>query len=133
MGAKCDVEYGCAGTCLVDGDVAVCSSWCVLGGPLYGSADCGGTDAGLCRLRQFDEAGAGDEGLCVPSCDEQDDCAHPWYWCMNVVGPGYPGPAYCSALVASCPSGACATGTCTETIYGPRCLDSKYPLGSAAP
>jgi hypothetical protein len=134
MGANCDLDHSCAGTCLIDDTgLSVCTSWCVKGGPLIGTDDCGGSDSGLCSLDHWDGAGAGDEGMCVPACDEQDDCAHPYFWCRNVVGPGYPGPGYCSMLVAPCPSGTCASGTCTETIYGPLCLESKYPLGSAAP
>ncbi|MEJ7728610.1 MAG: hypothetical protein WKG00_05295 [Polyangiaceae bacterium] len=132
MGAKCDAERMCAGHCSdsFGDEAAVCTSLCVYGGKVEGTADCGGLETGLCAVR-YQSYGAGDEGQCVPACDEHDDCAHPFFWCQTVRGQGYRG--YCLRGADSCPAGTCQAGTCTETIYGPRCLEPKYPLGSAAP
>jgi hypothetical protein len=133
MGDKCDEEQLCAGYCMeVEDGGGICTSLCVYGGTLGGAADCGGLSSGLCNIRLQAGNGAGDVAVCVPACDEQDDCVHPWFWCKNVLG-GIATHGYCSQSIASCRSGICATGTCTETIHGPRCLDPKYPLGSAAP
>jgi hypothetical protein len=131
MGEKCDGEESCAGVCVTfSGEVSVCSSLCVFGGELEGTTDCGGLASGLCSQKSSPQFGGGDEGLCIPACDEHDDCAHPSFWCRTTLGPPHPG--YCAMGMAACPSGTCAKGTCTETTYGPICLD-PYPLGSAAP
>ena len=133
MGATCDEDDDtCAGVCAtLAGPVSVCTSPCVFGGVLVGTTDCGGLGSGLCSQKKSSQFGGGDEGLCFPACDEHDDCAHPGFWCQTTLGPSHPG--YCSMGIDACPSGSCAKGTCTETTYGPLCLDAKYPLGSAAP
>jgi hypothetical protein len=132
-GEKCQVDEDCAGYCrplTPDPDVGICASDCVLGGEVVTSNDCGGIDEGLCIIIWY-QYGAGDGGGCVPACSSHDDCAHPTYWCASILGPGQPG--HCVSGIPSCSSGRCDDGTCTETIYGKRCLDPQYPLGSATP
>jgi hypothetical protein len=150
-GALCDEnapdEDGCAGLCQTfTNDIAsVCTSPCVLGGPLEGD-DCGGLDVGVCVYRPSDY-GAGDFGRCAPRCTVHDECGNPDWWC---VSPVYSDNGYCFTT-DDCPNGGsdCTAEDedCIDTKYGPKCLQLdpiclggggggcpvRFPLGTAAP
>ena len=140
MGAKCNpmaTTPECAGACVsFGGGVTLCSSPCGLGGAIDPAdltliTDCGGLDKGVCAFSPSGN-GAGDYGFCSPACHTQGDCQIPSFGCGNV---GLPDSGFCSPAKA-CPNGAADCKTpevCTETKEGPLCLDSKYPLGTAAP
>jgi len=127
----------CAGLCIsfTGSSATLCSQGCVLGGDLTTSPNCGGIDAGVCLYAPAGN-GAGDYGLCSTACAKQDDCQNPAFWCAP-IGVGGVTNGYCSPPTP-CPKGASdcssdAMSTCTETKYGPFCLHSQFPLGSAAP
>jgi hypothetical protein len=133
-GAQCDPNAPvgeCAGICVsfTGGNITTCSNYCVLGGELD-AQDCGGIENGLCAFRPTG-FGPGDQGFCAPSCLAHDDCQNPSFWCL---GNNFAPNGYCFIRPA-CPNGQgdCtnATDVCTDTIYGPFCLDPQYPLGSA--
>jgi hypothetical protein len=133
-GDNCASSTDCAGVCVSFGNgIAACSSPCVLGGDfsdLTAVADCGGLTQGLCAFSPSGN-GAGDFGFCAEACLAQSDCQNPSFWCANV---GLPDNGYCFGGTA-CPNGQsdCKTPkTCTQTQYGPYCLDATYPLGGAA-
>ena len=140
LGAKCDSKAmtpDCAGICVgfTDVDASWCSSPCVLGGDftdLTTIADCGGVDKGMCYYRAS-KHGAGDSGFCVSACKSHDQCQNPSFWCSFV---GLPDSGYCT-VGTPCPGGQTdcknAGDKCTDTKYGPICLDPQYPLGNAAP
>jgi hypothetical protein len=135
LGAACFVDgTECAGTCVLvegGGDTrGICTAGCVLGGSLD---ECGGTLAdGLCAYGAG--GGAGDYGFCAAPCDSHDDCLNPSLWCAgSAVGSGN---GWC-LFAAECtgegdPCEDPAT-TCTDTRAGWFCLETAYPLGSAAP
>ena len=137
MGAKCNPAAPmpeCAGQCInFSGGETMCSSPCVLGGDfsdLLAVADCGGLDKGLCAFSPAGN-GAGDLGLCAPACEMHSDCQNPTFWCSDV---GLPNNGYCFGATP-CPNGQAACQSpdkCTATKYGPFCLDTTYPLGTAA-
>lgn len=137
MGAKCDpmaTTPECAGQCVsFSGGATMCSSFCVLGGDFSDPtaiADCGGLDKGLCAYSPSGY-GAGDFGICAPACTQHDDCQNPTFWCNDV---GLPGVGYCFGATA-CPNGQAACQSpdiCTATKYGSFCLDTTFPLGTAA-
>ncbi|KYF72884.1 hypothetical protein BE17_47970 [Sorangium cellulosum] len=143
MGAPCDpaaMTLECAGVCVpFDDGEAICSSRCVLGGNNDPEAapECGGPESGYCFYRAAD-SGAGDEAACAPACASQDDCHAPSLWCIAI--PGLTGRrvenGYCLSTDA-CPGGDgdCRNDLdrCTPTRFGPFCLPSTFPLGSAAP
>jgi hypothetical protein len=143
-GAMCNPTAAtpdCEGICVSfsGSDVTLCSEGCVLGGDPTTSSNCGGIDSGVC-LYAPPGNGAGDYGFCSTACAKQDDCQNPAFWCdpvFGVTGVGGVTNGYCS-LGTPCPNGASdcsseATATCTETQYGPFCVYSQFPLGSAAP
>ncbi len=113
----------------------MCTSPCSLGGEinfnnLGAIFDCGGLDKGLCAFATAGN-GAGDAGFCTQACSTHGDCQNPSFWCADV---GLPNRGYCFGATP-CPNGqaACqAPDKCTATKYGPFCLDTKYPLGTAA-
>src|SRR5262249_40796628 len=83
--------------------------------------------------------GAGDYGFCAPACTAQDECQNPEFWCFPVGGLTGMGVdnGFCFGATA-CPHGDsdCAQeqGTvCTQTKYGPECLNPLFPRGGAAP
>jgi len=150
-GAKCDpmaTSPTCAGTCLsllgADGGAgpSLCSEECIMGGdnPYTSTPSCGGLTNGIC-LYSPGGNGAGDFGFCANACSKQDDCQLPDFWCLAIGGltgakGGVPN-GFCFPA-NPCPNGAsdCSmiTGTaCTATAYGPQCLPSNFPLGSATP
>jgi hypothetical protein len=137
-GAKCDPKAAtpeCAGTCLsITGGATMCASPCGLGGDftdLAAVADCGGVDKGVCAYSPTGN-GAGDFGYCAQACSAHDDCQNPSFWCASL---GLPDNGFC--LTADpCPNGQAqcmGTDKCTDTKYGPFCLDTTYKLGTAAP
>jgi hypothetical protein len=138
MGDQCDPMAStpeCAGVCVsFGGGTTSCSSPCVLGGDFSDPtavADCGGLDKGLCAFAVSGN-GAGDYAYCAEACKTQDSCQNPSFWCADV---GLPDSGYCFGASA-CPNGQfdCTNpNTCTQTKYGPFCLDAKYPLGTAVP
>jgi hypothetical protein len=121
---------------------ALCSELCVLGGDPAnpaGSPSCGGPAKGLCIFRPAPN-GAGDYGYCTAACEKQDDCQNPAFFCMPEMGlTGTTGVSNGFCFNGTpCPKGAsdCAAipmSACTATKYGPICLTSDFPLGSAAP
>ncbi len=137
-GAKCDQMAQtpeCAGLCVsFGGDITMCSSPCGLGGDftdLTAVADCGGIDKGVCAYSPKGN-GAGDFGFCAPACKVHDECQNPTFWCNDV---NLPDSGFCFGS-DPCPNGQSdckSPDKCTDTKYGPICLDPKYPLGSAAP
>lgn len=137
-GGPCDPnasEPTCAGTCVnFTSGVTMCSNSCVLGGDVD-AYDCGGLTEGLCVFRPSDN-GPGDYGFCSPACKQHDECNNPDWWCFGIggVSDGLVDNGFCFGATA-CPNGNECTGddVCTDTKYGPFCLDTIYPLGSAAP
>jgi hypothetical protein len=135
MGDACDPMAAtpeCAGVCLTFSNpdptvtIAACSTRCVAGGQLDG-ADCGGLAGGLCIFLPSG-AGAGDVGYCTETCDVHSDCLNPTFWCRAV---GFTANKYC-LNAAPCPNGqtdcTAANTTCTNTAYGPYCIDNTIPL-----
>jgi len=137
-GAQCDpmaTTTECAGICIsFSGGVTSCSSPCVLGGDftdLTAVTDCGGLDKGVCAYSPAGN-GAGDYGYCAAACQTHGDCQNPSFWCSSV---GLPSNGYCFGSKA-CPGGQAncqSPNICTNTQYGPYCLNPQYPLGTAAP
>jgi hypothetical protein len=154
-GKRCDPDAepgaagACAGECIPagtgDDDGSFCSQQCVLGSdpalasPLAWTA-CGGVTNGVCFFPTSSGAGPGDVAFCAAACTRQDGCANPDLFCLHINGlTGTPGIPNGFCLPATpCPHGPadCAQSsgtTCTATVYGPECLDTQFPLGSAAP
>jgi hypothetical protein len=156
-GKRCDANANpgaagsCAGDCIslgIAGDAGtdfICSQQCVLGSdpalvsPLTWTA-CGGITNGLCLFPPSLGAGPGDLAFCAVACTGQDGCANPDLFCLPITGltgtPGIPN-GFCLPPIP-CPHGPadCAQSpgtTCTTTAYGPECLSTQFPLGSAAP
>jgi hypothetical protein len=134
-GDACDpmaADPGCAGICLTFTSpdptitVAACSSRCVAGGELE-SLDCGGLTKGLCVFRPSG-AGAGDVAYCTESCTAHSNCQNPTFWCTTV---GFTTNKYCFGA-DECPNGqgdcTAAGTTCSNTPYGPFCIDTTIPL-----
>lgn len=127
----------CAGTCIEDMEGnSQCTSLCVFGGELISTSDCGGLDKGICIINftsdRVGDVGVGDVGACAPACQQHSDCQNPYLWCKSneVTDHGFCVPA------SPCPGGEedCTEGRkCTETAYGPYCIDSVFPLGDAVP
>ena len=145
-GAKCDPMAQtpeCAGICVsFTGGTTSCSSPCALGGEITDPTtvnDCGGLEKGLCVYSPTGN-GPDDFGFCAPGCSLQSDCQDPTFWCFGVGG--LTGSAvdngFCFGATA-CPNGQSdckstnAKVLCTETKYGPFCVDTTFPLGDAAP
>jgi hypothetical protein len=146
-GAVCDsmaTTPECSGICVsfTSGET-MCSRSCVLGGDPNDPANtpnCGGPTKGLCAYSPSGN-GAGDYGFCALACNKQDECQNPAFWCFPVGGltgemGGVPN-GFCFGAT-ECPNGEadCTSekGTaCTQTKYGPRCLNAMFPLGTAAP
>jgi hypothetical protein len=138
LGDTCDPTATpdvCGGRCVgFDTGIAMCSSPCVLGGDKIDTADCGGPLHGFCAFRAK-SFGPGDTGYCTPACQLQSDCATPSFWCFSVPGlTDVVHRGYCFAA-APCPGGQAdciAAGDngdyCTDTPYGPLCLDPMFPL-----
>jgi hypothetical protein len=144
----------CAGVCVQfstgaggagggGGTLAVCSSFCVVGGqPFQSQLDCGGFPKGLCAFMS-QGAGSGDNGFCTPGCKSQDECDFPDFGCMLTGLTNDNG--FCFGGVDPCTEADLGTkcidpqtkkpGTlvCTETTLGPKCVDPTYPLGKYAP
>jgi hypothetical protein len=144
----------CAGECLTlapGGDagatVSVCTTECVMGDAPSVAATptawtvCGGVTNGLCVYSPPGE-GAGDLGYCTNACQKQDDCDAPDLWCFAIVnltgtsgitnGWCFPGTP-CPGGTADCTASGFQGSVCTQTAYGPWCISSQFPLGSAAP
>jgi hypothetical protein len=126
-GDDCDpMMSACAGQCIsFAGGLTACSTRCVLGGELVAD-DCGGLDQGLCAFLPSGN-GAGDVGFCAEACTAHSDCQNPGFWCYDFGG-GNNG--YCFGA-DPCPNGQidCGGGlTCTNTPYGPFCIDPTFPL-----
>jgi hypothetical protein len=145
-GAKCDPMAQtpeCAGVCVnFSGGTTSCSSPCGLGGDITDPTavnDCGGLDKGLCVYSPAGN-GPGDFGFCAPGCSAQDECQNSSFWCFGVSGltGSKVNNGYCFGATA-CPKGQSdCTSTnakvlCTDTKYGPFCVDTTFPLGTAAP
>jgi hypothetical protein len=145
-GSKCDPMAQtpeCAGLCVnFSGGTTSCSSPCALGGEITDPTtvnDCGGLEKGLCVYSPTGN-GAGDFGFCAPGCTVQDQCQNSSFFCFGVGG--LTGNAvdngYCFGATA-CPNGQSdckstnAKVLCTDTKYGPFCVDTTFPLGNAAP
>ena len=145
-GSKCDPKAmtpECAGICVsFTGGTTSCSSPCALGGEITDPTsvnDCGGLEKGLCVYSPAGN-GPGDFGFCAPSCSLQSDCQNSTFWCFGVGG--LTGSAvdngFCFGATA-CPNGQSdcksmnAKVLCTDTKYGPFCVDTTFPLGDAAP
>lgn len=139
-GAACDPTTplsACGGICAgFDNGAAMCSSPCVLGGEKLDTTDCGGVENGFCAFR-LAAYGVGDIGHCTPSCNVQSDCQNPSFWCFDVPGLSEQSQrGYCFAAIAcaggqdDCTAGGAPDDVCTDTPFGPRCLDPDHPLGS---
>jgi hypothetical protein len=129
----------CAGICVSftvemgKPPITMCSEWCVLGGELNTSADCGGLTEGVCAFLPTGN-GAGDFGVCAPACSKHDDCQNPNFWCTavnfhNANGFCFGHPpcmtqADCSAMAGE---------VCTDTKFGKYCIDDGFDLGTSAP
>ncbi|MEP7122789.1 MAG: hypothetical protein ABJE95_17825 [Byssovorax sp.] len=145
-GAKCDpmaMTPECAGVCVnFTGGTTSCSSPCVLGGSITDPTtvtDCGGLEKGLCVYSPTGN-GPGDFGFCAPGCSLQSDCQNTDFWCFGVGG--LTGSAVDNGFcfgATPCPNGKTdcksmnAKVMCTDTKYGPFCVDTTFPLGDAAP
>lgn len=112
--------------------VTMCSNWCVLGGELNGSFDCGGLTGGLCAFSPQGN-GPGDFGVCAPACTDHDGCQHPNFWCTPVGFHNANG--FCFGHSACMVQADCKNmgEVCTDTKHGKFCISDKYDLGSAAP
>ncbi len=145
-GSKCDPKAmtpECAGLCVnFSGGTTSCSSPCALGGEITDPTtvnDCGGLEKGLCVYSPTGN-GAGDFGFCAPGCSLQSDCQNTDFWCFGVGGLTGMGVdnGYCFGATP-CPNGQTdckstnAKVLCTDTKYGPFCVDTTFPLGDAAP
>ena len=145
-GSKCDPMAAmpeCAGICVnFTGGNTSCSSPCALGGEITDPTtvnDCGGLEKGICIYSPKGN-GPGDFGFCAPACNVQSECQNSAFWCFGVGG--LTGSAvdngFCFGADA-CPNGQgdCkstnAKVLCTDTKYGPFCVDTTFPLGDAAP
>lgn len=143
-GASCDptaMPPTCSGICIsaTSADLRMCTEPCGLGQPLTDPPqDCGGLDQGLCAFRPTG-FGAGDQGFCTNACKSQDDCQNPDWWCFGATF--QKGNGYCLPAV-DCPNGDvdCVDSSsnplkekCHATKYGPKCIDTTWPLGTAAP
>lgn len=129
-GSACDTQNdACEGRCIgfTSGE-SMCSNLCVLGGDLFETNDCGGIEEGLCVFRPTGN-GAGDFGFCTPSCTQHDQCQNPSFWCFST---NFSDNGYCFGATP-CPNGQsdCMSDTCTDTAYGPFCIDTAFPLGNA--
>jgi hypothetical protein len=145
----------CAGQCLTiglgsspdAGTASVCSQGCVLGvDPLTMNLPtkwtaCGGIQNGLCSYLASG-VGAGDEGACTNACSKQDDCNNPNFFCFGIRGiTGANGitNGWCFSATrcpngnADCTANGFPGSTCAQTAYGPECISTQFPLGSAAP
>lgn len=139
FGEECDIDLqDCAGHCMrLTGTQkqTVCTNLCVLGGAFEESLDCGGIESGWCIARGSDGpmAGLGDRGYCVPSCQAQEDCRTPDFFCVARLpaSTGLCMPAFECTTDADC--AALPETTCTTTTLGQFCLSQKYPLGNLAP
>ena len=131
MGAACDPdaeEDACAGYCLESTFGVFCASLCVLGG-VADALDCGGLEQGACAIPLVGY-GAGDAGFCSPACSAQSDCQNPDFWCFGIpeLTGVYVANGFCRAA-ETCARGQadCSIGTCSDTPYGPFCLDPAFP------
>ncbi len=136
-GGACDpnaMTDPCSGLCIsFSSGVAMCSSPCVLGGAEFQTDDCGGPENGFCAFHAKDH-GPGDSGYCSPSCQAQSDCQTPSFWCFSVPTlTQQEQRGYCFAATP-CPGGQgdCVASNngaylCTDTAYGPYCLDVAFP------
>ncbi len=145
-GSKCDpmaMTPECAGICVnFSGGTTTCSSPCALGGDITDPtavSDCGGLEKGLCVYSPTGN-GAGDFGFCAPGCSLQSDCQNTDFWCFGVGG--LTGSAVDNGFcfgATPCPAGQgdCKSMNpkvlCSDTKYGPFCVDTTFPLGGAAP
>jgi hypothetical protein len=129
----------CAGICVSftvemgKPPITMCSEWCVLGGELNSTADCGGLTEGVCAFLPTGN-GAGDFGVCAPACTQHDDCQNPNFWCTatnfhNANGFCFGHPPCTSQ--ADCDKAA--GEICTNTKFGQYCISDKYDLGTSAP
>ena len=134
-GDACDQDDNlCAGVCVnfTGGEITMCSTRCVLGGPEV-DAECGGLTEGICV---FSPSGheLGDAAFCTESCSVHSDCQNPTFWCRGVGGitPDVVPNGFCF-IEADCPNGNtdCMIdgNVCTDTAFGPKCLDPQFELG----
>jgi hypothetical protein len=136
-GDFCDPNHtppDCAGVCVTfNGGGAMCSNWCTLGGPDL-DAECGGLTSGLCVFSPTGHE-LGDAAFCTEACSLQSDCQNPMFWCQGINGiTGAQVPNGFCFGTADCPNGQsqCTSPfVCTPTKYGPKCLDTAFPLGDA--
>lgn len=131
LGSECDPEGAntCEGICVsfTDGG-SFCSSYCTFGGEDL-NAECGGLAAGLCLFASTGHE-LGDQAFCTAACTAHDECQNPLLWCFPIGGLEDNG--FCAGAT-DCPGGqgdcAMAMGTtCTQTSFGPKCLNPMYPL-----
>ncbi len=140
MGAPCADHSKCDGLCIFSmgpqGQYGYCSHWCVAGGPLEPSYDCGGLDEGVCAVHLSGVVGVGDAAACYATCDGHDDCQPPNQWCFygpNLFKAFCWEPVPCPKGLIDCaavPPGMGGAIDCVETLYGPFCVDTTYDLGS---
>lgn len=138
FGEECDIDLqDCAGHCMrLTGTQkqTICTNLCVLGGAFEESLDCGGIDNGWCIARGADApaSGLGDRGYCVPSCQTQEDCRTPDFFCVARLpaSTGLCMPAVECTTDADC---TLPETNCTTTTLGQFCLSQKYPLGNLTP
>lgn len=129
-GSSC--SGGCAGNCYnFTGNVMMCSTSCVLGGPIDGN-DCGGLAQGLCAF-SVSGNGAGDVGVCAEACTTQAGCLNPSFWCyrINGVTGSLVNNGWCLGGTP-CPNGQtdCASKpntTCTNKNGTMYCIDTMFP------
>lgn len=118
----------CAGVCVGFGsDITMCSNRCVMGGELLDTYDCGGIENGICAFSPSGY-GPGDAGFCSPACNFHSDCQNPDFWCFST---NFTTNGFCFGGVDPCPNGQgdCdPADACTDTPYGPLCLDPIFPL-----
>lgn len=156
MGAACDPKAAspdCAGVCVQftagaggggggGAGLAVCSSYCVLGGVDYANQlDCGGMSKGLC-IFAAQGAGSGDYGFCTAACKAQDECDFPDFGCMTTGLTADNG--FCFGGVEPCVQADLGKKcidpqtkvegdlVCTQTSLGLKCVDPGWPLGKFA-
>ncbi len=146
-------EDGCQGFCLAfeaeqNQAMHLCSALCSWGGDLETTGDCGGPAKGLCAYQSIVQVGEttvysqlGDVAFCTGSCVDHGTCNFAeGFFCFDLGQLDTLGVGYCFGAVP-CLGGSAecdADQACTETAYGPVCLEVDgqealvVPLGAAA-
>ncbi len=134
LGSKCDPQAmtnTCAGFCVgISGGASMCTSPCAMGGEVPNPDECGG--AGVC-IYSPSGTGVGDLGYCAQTCEKQDQCQTPTFFCFDI---GLPTAGACLASSACQTDSDCQNlpnATCSATNLGSFCLSPTYPLGALAP